>query len=306
MGEKLSWMRLIVDNVENLPPSASKRDIEASTNAARWAGFEAIHIEPDFARCGSAEAALWVLNEAGGKECAFWLGYIPSADRYLEISQALSDKGYHLPNSPSQHNKAMELDLAYPEIRELTARTVVAFSVEGAVQRSVGLTFPLFVKGSVQSWKSKGWDACVVETVDDLARLVRQILQFQSRTRGKIVMRELLSLRHTRKSGLGFPIGREYRVFLFNGKPVSMAYYWDSEDEFGKLSPKEESEVLRLAGEAARRLGVTYVAIDVGQDESGRWWVIETADGQFAGISPDRVVSHWRTLWELAAKTPIS
>lgn len=56
-------MRLIVDDVQNLPPSASKRDIEASTNAARWAGFEVTHIEPDFSRCGNSETALWMLNE---------------------------------------------------------------------------------------------------------------------------------------------------------------------------------------------------------------------------------------------------
>lgn len=51
-------MILLVDSVDNLDPSASKRDIEASARAAEWAGFEVRFIEPDFKRCGDAEGAL--------------------------------------------------------------------------------------------------------------------------------------------------------------------------------------------------------------------------------------------------------
>lgn len=300
-------MYLIVDNVQNLPPSASKQDIEASTNAARWAGFKVVHVEPDFERCGSAEAALWMVEEQKHVQPAFWLGYIPSASRYGDICKALAAKGHRLPNTPLQHNKVMELDLAYPDILDLTARTLVAYSVEEAVERSSELKFPLFVKGAVQSWKSKGWNACVVSTVDELRTLVIGILQSESRSRGKIVIRELLSLRHKKTSGLGFPIGREYRVFLYSGKVLSMAYYWDDEDEFGEPSVEEKADILQLASQAAERLGVTLVAVDVGQDISGRWWVIETADGQFAGISANNVLSHWRRLFEFAgAQGPVS
>ena len=292
-------MYLLIDNIQNLPPSASKRDIEASTNAARWAGFRVVHIEPDFERCETAEAALWMVEEGADEQPAFWLGYIPTEGRYREIYEALSAKGHRLPNSPLEHNKVMELDLAYPDIHDLTARTVVAFNVEEAVGRSSELHFPLFVKGAVQSWKSKGWDACVVNSVDELAR---QILRSESRTRGKIVLRELLSLRHKKKSGLGFPIGREYRVFLYSGEVVSMAYYWDDEDEFGEPTEGERNDIVELATVAANRLRAPLVAVDVGQDESGRWWVIETADGQFAGISQHSVLSHWRRLFELACR----
>lgn len=38
-----------------------------------------------------------------------------------------------------------------------------------------------------------------------------------------------------------------------------------------------------LAGRASERLGVPYVAVDVGQLEDGSWVVIECGDAQFCG-----------------------
>lgn len=102
-------MHLIVDCVQQLPPSASKRDILASTNAARWAGFGIHHIEPDFSRCETAENAVARLPEVQGEKL-FWLGYIPSQERYQAICTASLDLGLMLPNTPQQHALAMELE----------------------------------------------------------------------------------------------------------------------------------------------------------------------------------------------------
>ncbi len=40
-----------------------------------------------------------------------------------------------------------------------------------------------------------------------------------------------------------------------------------------------------LTDEAATRVGTPYVAVDVGQVESGEWIVVEAGDAQFSGVS---------------------
>lgn len=50
---------------------------------------------------------------------------------------------------------------------------------------------------------------------------------------------------------------------------------------------------------ASERLGVPYVAIDIGQLESGEWIVIETADAQFAGICQIPALELWNKLKDI-------
>ncbi|MHC0064411.1 ATP-grasp domain-containing protein [Nostoc sp. UIC 10890] len=50
---------------------------------------------------------------------------------------------------------------------------------------------------------------------------------------------------------------------------------------------------------ASERLGVPYIAIDIGQLESGEWIVIETADAQFAGLSHIPALELWNKLKDI-------
>lgn len=288
-------MILLVDSVENLGPSASKRDIEASARAAEWAGFDIRYIEPDFSRCGDAEGALAHIPP-GESRPAVWLGYIPDSARYQAIHQACQARGLRLPNAPTEHDRAMELDLAYPRLKGLTPATVAVTNAEEAMEEAAKLNYPLFLKGAVQSLKSSGWKACVVNDESELKQLVDRLFKSQSRTRGKVLIRELLPLRHARVAGNGFPIGREYRAFIHRNQLLTLAYYWDTEDGFGPLNDKEKEEVKALALSASSRLDVPYCAIDLGQTEDLNWWVIETADAQFAGLAPETIPGHWHRL----------
>jgi hypothetical protein len=58
--------------------------------------------------------------------------------------------------------------------------------------------------------------------------------------------------------------------------------------------------VLNLAIEGIRRLQVPYVTIDVGQTEAGDWIVIESGDGQFAGISQASLFQLWQQISALS------
>ncbi len=82
--------------------------------------------------------------------------------------------------------------------------------------------------------------------------LCRHLLELDNRSRGRVVVRKLVNLRHSRTSAEGFPFGREYRVFLFATEVLGYGYYWEGDDPLKVLTAGEERTVLKLAVEAAR------------------------------------------------------
>jgi hypothetical protein len=221
-------------------------------------------------------------------------------ERYSLVYDAALTKGIQLLNTPEQHRVAEEFDHAYPLLLGLTPESILVQSEEEcelAVER-IGL--PIFVKGAVQSRKARGWKACVAETKDELRRLTRALLDLPSRSRGRVVLRKLAALRHTRRSAEGFPFGREYRLFIYSRDVLGLGYYWEGDDPLKNLSPAEEAAVRALALEAASRLKVPYVTIDVGQLDDGDWIVIEAGDAQFSGLSQIPILQLWNRLAQIA------
>src|SRR4051812_38875710 len=101
-------MIVLTESSDNLPPSASARDIAASTNVAKLVGCEVFHIPSDFSDCENAEGALWHIPPRTHPEPCVWIGYIPSLDRYAQIYHAARAKGLCLLNTPDQHRVAQE------------------------------------------------------------------------------------------------------------------------------------------------------------------------------------------------------
>jgi len=277
------------------PPSASLRELIACEEAARLQGLRVWTIPADFDRCGDAAGAVAHIPPHD-EAVAIWNGYIPDADRYASIYKALAAKGVRLVNAPAEHRQAQELDLALPRLAELTPRSVVVRDESDCDRALAEVGLPAFIKGAVQSVKARGWSACVANTADELRELVRQTLRRTGRSRGRAIVRQLVPLRHARHTHLGFPMGREYRVFLLHGQIVSLGYYWDADDPLAPLTPDEEATVRTLATTAAARMGTPWIAVDVGQTTAGEWLVIETGDAQFSGLSCIDPLPHWHRL----------
>lgn len=215
---------------------------------------------------------------AGGFEWGVLLSSAPSPERYRQIHDEARALNITLLNDSTQHRDAEELDRTLGALDGLTARSEVVTteaSVEAALQR---LPLPVFVRGAVGSAKELGWKACVAQTLAEAQTLVKKLLALQTYSRGRVVLREVLPLRRIDKLHAGFPLSREYRLFVLDADVLVMGPSWFAEDPFGKLSEREESEVRALAHEVARRTRVPWLAIDVGQLEGGEWKVIETAD----------------------------
>jgi hypothetical protein len=288
-------MILLAESPHLLPPSSSRDDIVRSMEAARLTGWQVSEIPPNFSQCDNAENALWHIAPQPQPTPTVWLGYIPDFDRYRALFEAARAKNLMLLNTPEQHRMIQEFDLAYPYIESLTPRSATVGSVEAALAAAPEVGFPIFVKGAVQSRKAKGWKACVAQDADELSQLCDYLFELPNRSRGRVVLRELVQLRHSRIAG-DFPMGREYRLFLLNGEVLACGYYWEGNDPLKRLTDDERTAVKILARAAAQRLPSPYVAVDIGQKETGDWIVIETGDPQFSGLSQIEPLKFWNRL----------
>jgi hypothetical protein len=288
-------MILLAETPALLPPSSSRDDIARSLEAARLTGWRIYEMPPDFSDCGTAENALWHVPPQSEPTPTLWLGYIPDLARYEAIFEAAGAKNLVLLNTPQQHQIVQEFDAAYPFLEGLTPRSAIANSVEMALELAPQVGFPIFVKGAVQSRKSRGWKACVAQSETELRDLCAQMLSLEQRSRGRVVLREVVNLRHSRSAG-DFPMGREFRLFLLRGEVLACGYYWEGDDPLKDLSREERQKVENMARLAAQRLPAPYVAVDIGQLENRDWTIIETGDPQFSGLSQIAPLEWWHRL----------
>lgn len=84
------------------------------------------------------------------------------------------------------------------------------------------------------------------------------------------------------------PASFEFRTFWWKGECVGTGRYWLSAQQYD-WTQKEKQDALSIAGEAARRVNVPFLVVDVAQRIDGQWIVIECNDGHesgYAGVSP--------------------
>jgi hypothetical protein len=199
-----------------------------------------------------------------------------------------AERGVQLVHTPEEQLRATELPAWYPLLHDLTPSSVWfsgAPDVE-VVERALG--WPVFMKGQRQTSHHKKSLSIIpdrdafVRAVDAYAR--DPILQWQG-----IVCRKLLPLRRVEEVSLDrVPTSFEFRTFWWKSELVGFGRYWWEGTDYA-ASTSERHDAVAIAQEAASRIGVTFLVVDVAQDVSGRWHVIECNDGQesgYAGVSP--------------------
>ncbi len=289
-------MIVLSESSPQLPDSASLRDIDRATDAARIAGCQIYHIPQDLPVGVSADDALWHVPQQSKVVRALWIGYIPFPEHYEQIYHAALSRNIHLVNSPEEFRRAEEFDQFYPFIADLTPESECAIDLAGCGASAQRIGYPVFLKGAVQSMKSEGIDSCVAHNLENLQAIASRILSGQRRSLGKIIVRKLVDLRFCRMGPGGFPLGREFHVFVYSGQVVGLGYYWEGDDDLATLRTDERKHVVDLALEAAHRLGVPCIAVDIGQKQDGEWIVIEVGDGQFSGLSQIPIHQLWAQL----------
>ena len=227
------------------------------------------------------------LDRVPGYEGAigFLAGFISDPSFYAALYDGARERGITMINAPDASRAVMEFDRFYPRIADLTARSVVVRTPDDCDQAIAELGSPVFVKGLVKSRKEAGWQACLARDASELRARLRESAHREISERGVLIAREILDLRQDGHEVAGFPVSREYRAYVLDGRVLGHGFYWRAHDSFGPLSQGDAAALTALAREAARRVDARLVAVDVGQLVERTWRVIELGDPQFSGVA---------------------
>lgn len=225
-----------------------------------------------------------------GEPCVLRIGAI--AD-YEAVAGEKADWGLTLVNSVEDHRRASELEAWYPLIADLTPATRLYDSLPTAAEIESEFAWPVFVKGSRQTSRHNPRLAIARdrEEYGALREAYRldPILHWQ-----RPVVREFVALDPIAGEVPNkLPPAREFRTFWWYGALVGSGHYWYQLPAYGA---DDLDAGLGLAREAARRIDVPFLVVDIARKAGGGWIVIECNDAQeagYAGLPPQRL---WRNI----------
>lgn len=209
-------------------------------------------------------------------------------DDYGAQYHQLLSVGLRLVNTPEQHQRASDLRAWHPLIEDLTPRSVVYQQRPSGREVAVDFRFPVFVKGTRQTSRHRK-ALSVIESQADFdsameSYVADSILKWQS-----VAVREFVQLRPIEDAVPGRVASSfEFRTFWWKGQCAGTGRYWWEGRPYD-WSAGERRAGLAVAEEAARRVQVPFLVVDIAMTTEGKWIVIECNDGQesgYAGVSP--------------------
>ncbi len=265
------------------------------------------------------EDALWVLTRPTGKgvyDLAFdrllacrrpyhrpdlvtavaRVGAIPD---YADYHRGWLERGVRLIHDPDQHRRASELPGWYPLIEDLTPRSVWFAEPPPADVVEAALGWPIFMKGSRQTSGHRK-SLAIVDGPDAYRRAIAAYAQDAILHWQELVCRRFVPLRPVGDDEVGdrVPTSFELRSFWWRGELVGFGRYW-WEGRGYDVTPAERRAAIALGAEAARRVDVPFLVVDLAQDVDGNWLVIECNDGQESGHAGVSALGMWQRIVEL-------
>ncbi len=233
------------------------------------------------------------------------VGRVGAFEDYAARYHELRAKGPRLVHTPEEHLRCSELPHWYPMLVDLTPRSIWFDEAPDARSVEETLGWPVFVKGSRQTSRHRR-SISIINTPSDFDAVMASyradpILRWQ-----RVVCREFVPLRPVEDSVPDrIPSSFEFRTFWWRGRLVGHGPYWRQGEQY-QASEGERRAGLVVAREAASRLGVAFLVVDIAQTRDGRWIVIECNDGQesgYAGVSP---LGLWQAVLDLEKGRPAS
>lgn len=144
---------------------------------------------------------------------------------------------------------------------------------------------PVILKDYVKSQKHYWEEACFIPNASDAAKsesVIRKFLELQDTDLNEgLVFREFVELETLATHSLsGMPLTKEFRVFVRDGKVVSVFKYWD-EGDYGETEP-----VLKRFEALLPEIKSHFFSMDIAKQKNGDWIIVELGDGQVSGL-PD-------------------
>lgn len=216
---------------------------------------------------------------------------VGAVGNYIDRYAQWSELGLRPVNSPAEHARASELEDWYPLLQDLTPRTRVFDRLPPVEAIEAEFAWPVFLKGSRQTSKHNA----KLSVIADRAHYAWAVEQYR---RDPVLhwqrpaVREFVPLAPVAGGIAGkVPASLEFRSFWWRGRCVGWGRYWY---QAAGYACADIDDGLALAAEAARRLQVPFLVVDIAKTADGRWIVIECNDAQesgYAAASP-------RAIWE--------
>jgi hypothetical protein len=226
------------------------------------------------------------------------VGRFGVTDNYADLYQQLAASGVLLIHTPDQYQLATELPHWYPLLSDLTPRSVWFDQPPTIAEIEQQFAWPIFLKGSRQTSRHKA-ALSILHSPEDYVRAIEEyqhnpILHWQA-----VVCREFIRLRPVPAPPADtISPAFEFRTFWWRGECVGAGPYWAAFTSY-TWTKSEEQAALAVAAEAAGRLTIPFLVVDVAQTQDGAWIVIEVNDGQesgYAGIAP---VALWQRIVDI-------
>lgn len=216
------------------------------------------------------------------------------SSRYADL---LAD-GIRLVNLPDEHLRASQLPCWYSLLEDLTPKSIWFDEPPQPADISAHFSWPIFVKGARQSsYHRKALS--IIPNAEAFGQAMAAFQQDSILRWQTIVCREFVPLRPVEDPIPGrIPSSFEFRTFWWKGELVGFGPYWWQ----GKPYSINESEKMAAAGvakEAADRLKIPFLVVDVAQTLDGRWIVIECNDAQESGYTGVSSIGLWQKIVDL-------
>lgn len=234
---------------------------------------------------------------------------------YKEIARDLEYTGARLINTRRQHAYVADLRNWVEDLGILTPKTW--YRSDQFMEDPTTGWGPFVLKGQTNSRKDRWSTHMFAPTKKDVMTVYDRLLQDGFFTQAgdghqEIYIRQYVPLVTYARGIGGLPVTKEFRIFVCRRQIVSGAYYWSSwADTCLEVNPEwKEPDVNEVPEEFLTEVierighGAEFMTIDVAQDETDRWWVIDVNDGQMSGLSGNQPNVLYPSLYRVLSAAP--
>jgi hypothetical protein len=213
---------------------------------------------------------------------------------YEALHASLAGGGLELVHDPGQYARATDLTQWYDALEDLTPRSAWWPELPGAEQVEEAFQWPVFVKGERQTNRHDA--SSVVRSPTEFEALMERWLEDPVLSWQRVVVREYVELDPVAgDTGTKVSASFEFRTFWWRGELVGAGRYWEGFADYD-WSASERAAGVSVAGEAARRMGIDFLVVDIARTVDGRWIVIELNEGQESGYAGVPRLPMWREI----------
>lgn len=261
--------------------------------SARHNNFQVSLISFEELKRGNVEAALKFIRPRPNeeKEIGIYRGWMLKPNQYELLYVALLDKNIELINNSSEYMFCHYLPENYPAIINVTPKTTYkkiqsGFTYDDYQQEIEAFgNKPVIVKDYVKSQKHYWNEACFIPNAADKVRVesvVNKFIELQASDLNEgLVFREYVELEElTTHSTSGMPLTKEFRLFVKEGKVMTIYKYWD-EGDYQNVEP-----IIEGFEQIIPKIRSNFFTMDIAKKKDGNWIIVELGDGQVAGL-PD-------------------